>query len=147
MSSMIWGGLPHPKSHWNTKIISNFVLFTFLVIFWKFFLLRNLSVILGGGDPLISYYLNVNSPISRSNANFKFPYRKHSKTYCTLFKKIKNDSHFIKQLPRTLSCEPNWGDKTEGTRMRTKSSLTYACVVVRFKEKTKLFPIELPKFF
>ena len=31
--------------------------------------------------------------------------------------------------------------------MRAKSSPTYACSVVGFKEKTKLFPIELPKFF
>ena len=38
-------------------------------------------------------------------------------------------------------------NQTKGTAMGTKCAPPYACLVVDYKEETKLFPIELPKFF
>ena len=41
----------------------------------------------------------------------------------------------------------NCYNQTEGTAMGTKCAPPYACLVVGYKEETKLFPIELPKYF
>ena len=38
-------------------------------------------------------------------------------------------------------------NETGGTAMGTKCALPYACLVVGYKQETKLFPIELPKVF
>ena len=38
-------------------------------------------------------------------------------------------------------------NQTEGTAMGTKCAPPYACLVVDYKEETKLFPIKLQKFF
>ena len=38
-------------------------------------------------------------------------------------------------------------NQTEGTAMGTKCAPPYPYLVVGYKEETKLFPIELPKFF
>ena len=38
-------------------------------------------------------------------------------------------------------------NQTEGTALGTKCAPPYACLVLAYKEETKLFPIELPKFF
>ena len=38
-------------------------------------------------------------------------------------------------------------NQTEGTAMGTKCPPPYACLVEDYKEETKQFPIEVPKFF
>ena len=38
-------------------------------------------------------------------------------------------------------------NQTEGIAMGTKCAPLYACLAVGYKKETKLFPIELPKFF
>ena len=38
-------------------------------------------------------------------------------------------------------------NQTEGTAMVTKCAPRYACLVVGYKEETKLFSTELPRFF
>ena len=38
-------------------------------------------------------------------------------------------------------------NQTEGSAMGTESATPYACLIVGYKEETKLFLIKLPKFF